>query len=168
MAFRSDRAKRRAVKLRNQRILVVVILLLIVATGAYFAYGAFFKPGAGGAGKGGLVTTSSGLQFQDLVVGSGQEAKAGDQVEVNYTGWLENGTKFDSSYDRGKPYPFVLGQGNVIPGWDEGVAGMKAGGKRKLVIPPNLGYGPQGRGNVIPPNATLTFEVELVSVTSPK
>lgn len=112
----------------------------------------------------GTITTASGLKLLDRVVGSGDEAKAGDKVTVHYTGTLTNGSKFDSSLDRGQPFTFALGAGQVIKGWDEGVAGMKVGGKRKLVIPANLGYGARGAGNVIPPNATLIFEVELLKV----
>jgi FKBP-type peptidyl-prolyl cis-trans isomerase FkpA len=114
-------------------------------------------------------TTPSGLQIQDLVVGTGAEAVAGHAVSVHYTGWLRNpdgtaGKKFDSSVDRGQPFEFPLGGGRVIRGWDEGVAGMKVGGKRKLVIPPELGYGARGAGGVIPPGATLIFDVELLGV----
>ncbi len=112
----------------------------------------------------GTITTASGLKLLDRVVGSGDEAKAGDKVTVHYTGTLTNGSKFDSSLDRGQPFTFALGAGQVIKGWDEGVAGMKVGGKRKLVIPANLGYGARGAGKVIPPNATLIFEVELLKV----
>ena len=104
------------------------------------------------------------LKIEDVVVGTGAEAQKGKQVSVHYTGWLTNGTKFDSSKDRGQPFQFALGRGQVIQGWDDGVAGMKVGGKRKLTIPPELGYGPAGAGGVIPPNATLVFEVELLSV----
>ncbi len=104
------------------------------------------------------------LKYEDLKEGSGDEAKKGDTVEVHYTGWLTNGKKFDSSVDRKMPFSFKLGEGRVIKGWDEGVAGMKVGGKRKLTIPPELGYGADGAGNVIPPNATLGFEVELLTV----
>jgi FKBP-type peptidyl-prolyl cis-trans isomerase FkpA len=111
-----------------------------------------------------IVKTASGLQYEDMKVGTGAEAKAGQNVEVHYTGWLTNGTKFDSSVDRGEPFVFPLGAGRVIKGWDEGVAGMKIGGKRKLTIPPELGYGARGAGGVIPPNATLVFEVELLGV----
>lgn len=106
------------------------------------------------------------LEINDEVVGTGAEAKNGDKVTVNYTGWLANGVKFDSSLDRNKPFEFYLGKGSVIEGWDKGVLGMKVGGKRKLVIPPDLAYGQQGAGNVIPPNAVLTFEVELLDVQS--
>jgi FKBP-type peptidyl-prolyl cis-trans isomerase len=107
---------------------------------------------------------SAQLIVEDLIVGTGPEAKAGQQVKVHYTGWLTNGTKFDSSVDRGDPFKFKLGARQVIQGWDQGVAGMKVGGKRKLTIPPELGYGARGAGRVIPPNATLVFEVELLGV----
>jgi FKBP-type peptidyl-prolyl cis-trans isomerase len=103
------------------------------------------------------------LVIKDLVVGTGQGALAGDNVTVDYTGWLYHGKKFDSSIDRGEPYPFILGAGNVIKGWDQGVVGMKVGGTRKLIIPPDLAYGESGYGT-IPPNATLTFEVKLLAV----
>lgn len=111
-----------------------------------------------------VVTKPSGLKYVDQKEGTGTEAKSGKKVTVHYTGWLKDGTKFDSSKDRGDPFVFPLGAGRVIKGWDEGVAGMKVGGKRKLIIPPDLGYGARGAGGVIPPNATLTFEVELLKV----
>ena len=117
----------------------------------------------GGAGIGASQVTSSGLKITELVVGDGQEATPGTKVSVNYKGELDNGKEFDSSYGRG-PFEFSLGAGMVIKGWDEGVAGMKVGGKRKLVIPPELGYGSRGIGP-IPPNSVLTFEVELLSVS---
>ncbi len=104
------------------------------------------------------------LKMTDLVVGTGDEAVAGKKVTVNYVGTLTNGTKFDSSYDRATPFSFDLGIGQVIAGWDQGVAGMKVGGKRRLIIPPDLGYGTRGAGSVIPPNATLVFEIELLKV----
>lgn len=110
------------------------------------------------------ITTSSGLVIEDSVVGDGVEALAGKTVVVHYTGWLTDGTKFDSSKDRDDPFSFPLGRRRVIAGWDEGVAGMKVGGSRKLTIPPQLGYGERGAGGVIPPNATLVFEVELLDV----
>jgi FKBP-type peptidyl-prolyl cis-trans isomerase len=108
--------------------------------------------------------TASGLQYWDIVEGTGATAVAGSQVRVHYTGWLTSGEKFDSSVDRGQPFSFPLGAGQVIKGWDEGVAGMKVGGKRQLRIPPELGYGAPGSGGVIPPNATLIFDVELLDV----
>ncbi len=104
------------------------------------------------------------LKIEDLEVGTGAEAQAGQMVTVHYTGWLTDGQKFDSSKDRNDPFVFPLGQGMVIKGWDQGVVGMKVGGKRKLTIPPELGYGARGAGGVIPPNATLVFEVELLGV----
>jgi FKBP-type peptidyl-prolyl cis-trans isomerase FkpA len=110
------------------------------------------------------VTTPSGLKYEDLTEGAGAEALAGQTVSVHYTGWLTDGQKFDSSKDRNDPFAFVLGGGMVIKGWDEGVQGMKVGGVRRLTIPPQLGYGPRGAGGVIPPNATLVFEVELLAV----
>ena len=115
-----------------------------------------------------MTTTASGLQFEDTVPGTGATAQAGQQVSVHYTGWLYNdgvkGAKFDSSKDRNDPFQFGLGAGQVIKGWDEGVQGMQVGGTRVLVIPPQLGYGARGAGGVIPPNATLMFEVELLGV----
>ncbi len=105
-----------------------------------------------------------GMRVQDIVVGAGEEAKAGMAVAVDYTGTLEDGTKFDSSVDRGKSFQFVLGGGMVIRGWDVGIVGMRVGGKRKLAIPPAMGYGAQGSGTVIPPNASLYFDVELLAV----
>jgi FKBP-type peptidyl-prolyl cis-trans isomerase len=110
-----------------------------------------------------MTTSPSGLQYREDAPGEGREAKAGDTVSVHYTGTLQDGSKFDSSRDRGQPITFPLGAGHVIKGWDEGIAGMKVGGKRTLVIPPNLGYGSRGVGS-IPPNSTLLFDVELVSI----
>ena len=112
-----------------------------------------------------MQTTASGLQYIDQVVGTGDAPVAGKRVTVHYTGWLQsNKQKFDSSVDRGKPFSFSIGIGQVIKGWDEGVLSMKVGGKRQLIIPANLGYGARGAGGVIPPNATLVFDVELLSV----
>ena len=116
------------------------------------------------ASEGKEITTSSGLQYIDQIVGTGDIAKAGQTVSVHYTGSLTNGKKFDSSVDRGQPFSFRLGVGQVIKGWDEGVQGMKIGGKRKLTIPSNLGYGARGAGGLIPPHATLVFDVELLGV----
>ena len=104
------------------------------------------------------------MKIEDMKAGTGAVAEAGKRVTVHYTGWLTNGTKFDSSKDHGRPFSFVLGAGQVIKGWEQGVAGMKVGGMRKLTIPPSLAYGPNGAGGVIPPNATLVFEVELLGV----
>jgi FKBP-type peptidyl-prolyl cis-trans isomerase len=110
------------------------------------------------------VTMSDGLKYTDDQIGNGAEATAGKTAVVHYTGWLLDGTKFDSSVDRNQPFSFPLGAGQVIKGWDEGVQGMKVGGKRTLIIPPALGYGQRGAGNVIPANATLKFQVELLDV----
>lgn len=115
-----------------------------------------------------MITTATGLQYNDTVVGDGEEAQKGQSVTVHYTGWLfkdgEKGAKFDSSLDRRDPFVFALGAGMVIRGWDEGVAGMKVGGERTLIIPAELGYGARGAGGVIPPNATLQFDVQLLAV----
>jgi len=111
-----------------------------------------------------VVTTDSGLKYIDIVDGTGATPQKGQTVSVHYTGTLENGTKFDSSRDRGQPFQFPLGAGRVIKGWDEGIATMKIGGQRQLIIPPDLGYGSRGAGGVIPPNATLLFDVELLGV----
>ena len=111
-----------------------------------------------------METTASGLQYEDLALGTGEDPVPGRKVNVHYTGWLTNGTKFDSSHDRNQPFSFVLGQGQVIKGWDEGVASMKVGGKRKLTIPPELGYGARGFPGAIPPNSILVFEVELLGL----
>ena len=119
--------------------------------------------GCGGGDSGTAPTDGGTLVIEDVVVGTGATAAAGDLVTVNYVGTLTNGTKFDSSYDRGQPYSFVIGAGAVIAGWDQGVPGMKVGGKRRLTIPPSLGYGSQARG-AIPANSTLVFEIELVSI----
>ena len=116
-----------------------------------------------------ITTTASGLQYEEITVGEGAEAQAGQNVTVHYTGWLQNadgsaGSKFDSSKDRNDPFEFPLGAGHVIKGWDEGVQGMKIGGQRKLIIPAALGYGARGAGGAIPPNATLIFDVELLGL----
>jgi peptidylprolyl isomerase len=111
-----------------------------------------------------VIETATGLGYVEIVEGSGARPKPGDRVSVHYTGWLKSGQKFDSSVDRGEAFVFPLGKGRVIKGWDEGVATMKVGGKRKLIIPAHLGYGERGAGGVIPPGATLIFEVELLGV----
>jgi peptidylprolyl isomerase len=113
---------------------------------------------------GDTVTTASGLKYLEIRTGTGAAPKTGQTCVMHYSGWLTDGTKFDASRDRGQPFPFPLGQGRVIRGWDEGVASMKIGGRRILVIPPQLGYGERGAGGVIPPNATLVFEIELLEV----
>lgn len=147
---------------------LIIVLLLLVAVTIPACSQKDTKSGgeqpAVGAAPAGMVTTPSGLAYQDLVAGSGPTPTAGKLVRVHYTGWLQNGTKFDSSLDRGQPFEFPIGAGQVIPGWDEGVMTMKVGGKRKLVIPPQLGYGAAGAGSDIPPNATLIFEVLLLDV----
>jgi peptidylprolyl isomerase len=111
-----------------------------------------------------VITTQSGLKYVDLVVGKGAGPQSGQTVRVHYTGWLTDGKKFDSSVDRGQPFEFRIGTGQVIKGWDEGVMSMNIGGKRKLIIPPELAYGARGAGGVIPPNATLVFQVELLGI----
>ena len=146
----------------KSRISAVLLCLLLIPIAMFSQKSK--SPSAPAQVDGPGVTTADGLQYWDLQKGTGAEAKAGSHVKVNYTGWLTNGTKFDSSLDRNEPFTFVLGAGQVIRGWDEGVAGMRVGGKRQLRIPPQLGYGARGAGNVIPPNSTLIFDVELLAV----
>jgi FKBP-type peptidyl-prolyl cis-trans isomerase len=141
--------------------LIVAVLGLVLLAALVAACSQSTPPTSGGGQE---VTTASGLKYVDEVVGSGAEAKSGQTAVVHYTGWLLDGKKFDSSKDRGQPFSFPLGGGRVIKGWDEGVAGMKVGGKRTLIIPASLGYGAAGAGGVIPPNATLRFEVELLDL----
>jgi peptidylprolyl isomerase len=152
--------------MRNAEKLIVALLLVLAATipACVQNEGKQAAPAKNESKSAEMVKTSSGLAYVDLTEGSGPQPTAGKQVKVHYTGWLENGTKFDSSLDRGEPFVFTIGIGQVVPGWDEGVMSMKTGGKRKLVIPPQLGYGTSGAGGVIPPNATLIFEVELLDV----
>jgi FKBP-type peptidyl-prolyl cis-trans isomerase len=142
---------------------------LIAILGVVFGCGSTNKansPGTSSPAKvnGQPTTTASGLQYWDIVVGAGAIAVAGNTAKVHYSGFLTSGEKFDSSRDRGEPFSFPLGGGQVIKGWDEGVAGMKVGGQRQLRIPPELGYGAAGAGGAIPPNATLIFDVELLGV----
>ncbi len=129
-----------------------------------FFMGVFISPISGVSAEAPETTTASGLKYVDLKEGTGPSPKKGQNILVHYTGWLQDGTKFDSSVDRNQPFPFRVGVGQVIRGWDEGVMSMKVGGKRKLIIPPKLGYGARGAGGVIPPNATLIFEVELLDL----
>lgn len=139
---------------------LITLTLVIMPTFAWGGNVAETEPGSSGK----EVTTPSGLKYVDQVVGTGDLAVAGKTATVHYTGWLTNGQKFDSSVDRGQPFSFPLGAGRVIKGWDEGVQGMKVGGKRRLTIPSELGYGARGAGGAIPPNAALVFDVELLGV----
>ena len=181
-------------RFRSKNLIKRVFLLTMLASSVFTAALLFAVPGCGGAkekaGEGeaeapkpeeravaepssgggapatmeGEVKTGTGLRYVDLAVGTGRSPAQGQTVTVHYTGWLTNGTKFDSSVDRGSPFQFKIGVGEVISGWDEGVASMKVGGKRKLIIPSNLAYGARGAGGAIPPNSTLVFEVELLDV----
>ncbi|NUM44054.1 MAG: FKBP-type peptidyl-prolyl cis-trans isomerase [Anaerolineales bacterium] len=163
---RSDRVEARVKKRRNQQIALVTVALAVVALILIFAFRGNSETGDAGttAGTGEVITTATGLQYEELIIGNGPAAQAGDTVAVHYTGTLEDGTVFDSSVERGEPIEFPLGTGYVIPGWDEGIAGMQVGGQRRLIIPPDLGYGAQGSPPVIPGNATLIFEVELMEI----
>jgi FKBP-type peptidyl-prolyl cis-trans isomerase len=160
---RSERAEARAKKRRNQQIALVAVAATLVALILIFSFGRNADTGTTTEGTGDVITTASGLQYEDLVIGNGPAAEAFQTVSVHYTGTLEDGTKFDSSWDRGTPFEFILGMGQVIAGWDEGVAGMKVGGVRRLIIPPDLGYGTVDYGP-IPANSTLFFEVELMEI----
>jgi FKBP-type peptidyl-prolyl cis-trans isomerase len=160
MSGRTRRTKKED-KITMKVALIVVGVILLGAGLAWITN----SPTEGGDTKDSkVITTKSGLKYIDLKVGAGAVAKAGDKVVVHYTGTLKTGKKFDSSLDRDEPFSFQLGGGQVIKGWDEGVAGMQEGGKRKLIIPSDLGYGPKGRPPVIPPDAELHFEVELLKV----
>lgn len=149
---REKRKAARAAQKRNRSIQIGIIAVVVLAIVAFLAYSTMQNKDA------------NTLQIDDLAVGTGAAAKNGDTVVVHYTGWLTDGTKFDSSLDAGTPFEFTLGQGGVIAGWDQGLIGMQVGGKRKLTIPPHLAYGTAGAGGVIPPNATLIFEVELLEI----
>jgi peptidylprolyl isomerase len=155
-----ERAQTRHAKQKRTRVIAVVIIVALVAGAAAYMFVPKL-PGITGAGA--EVTTPSGLKYTDLAVGSGASPRAGQTAVVHYTGTLLDGTKFDSSVDRGQPYNFALGRGEVIKGWDEGVATMRVGGKRRLVVPPVLAYGAVPRPK-IPANSTLVFEVELLEV----
>ena len=154
---RAARAKRR----NQQRLIIIVSILVILGAFAALIY---YNTTKDKRAAGDLITTASGLQYQELTVGAGQEAKAGDTVSVHYVGYLDDGTKFDSSRDRNEPLEVTIGVGGVIAGWDEGLQGIRVGGTRKLIVPPDLAYGDQAVGDVIPANATLTFEIELLSI----
>ena len=156
--------------MRNTYRLVTVTLMAALAFGCEHKQEAASAPAASGekatamSDTGTMEKTASGLQYTDTKVGAGASPQTGQTAVVHYTGWLLDGTKFDSSRDRGQPFEFAIGRGQVIKGWDEGVATMKVGGLRTLIIPPELGYGARGAGGVIPPNATLKFEVELLQI----
>lgn len=170
--IRERRKAKKAASRRNLIVLVTVLILIGIAAGVFFAFrGRPTTPETQTSGNPAdpvegieITTTSTGLQYQELAAGSGPAAEQGDTVAVHYTGWLTDGTKFDSSLDRGTPFEFTLGRGGVIQGWEEGVAGMQVGGVRKLFIPAELGYGDRGVGDIIPPNAPLVFEVELLEI----
>lgn len=150
---REERRAARAAKQQRQRLIIVAAVVLLVAALAFI----FYQLNAG--------SQSATLQVEDLQVGEGPAAQAGDTISVDYTGWLQDGTQFDSSRDRGQPFTFTLGQGDVIVGWDEGLIGMQVGGVRRLTIPSDKAYGASGAGGgLIPPNATLIFEVELLDI----
>lgn len=156
---RQARSKKRSGKTTS--IVAGLLILALVAGGLIYLFAS--RSGSGGSG-GNEVTTPSGLKYVDLVEGQGASPRPGSTVTVNYTGTLQNGTKFDSSYDHGQPFSFKIGTGRVIPGWDEGLMTMKVGGKRRLTVPPELGYGERGQPPKIPGNSTLIFDVELLDV----
>lgn len=139
---------------------IIILTIVLVSMGLFF----LSSPSSSNGEADKVEKTSTGLQYVDLVDGKGAHPRKGQRVVVHYTGWLKDGEKFDSSVDRGQPFEFQIGVGQVIRGWDEGVMTMKVGGKRKLIIPPELGYGRRGAGRLIPPNATLVFEVELLKL----
>ncbi len=169
---REQRKAEQASGRRNLIVLVVVMILIGVAIGAFFALRGGSTPAEPQPASNPadpvesivVITTNSGLQYQQLKAGSGQAAQAGDTVAVHYTGWLTDGKKFNSSVDRGTPFEFTLGRGSVIKGWDEGVEGMQVGEVRKLIIPAELAYGERSIGGVVPSNSILVFDVELVEI----
>lgn len=156
----AERAQARRAKQRKTRIIAAVVIFALVAAGATYLFAPFARRG----GEGVVVTTPSGLKYTDIVVGNGPGLRPGQTAVVHYTGTLTNGTKFDSSRDRGQPYSFVFGQAPMIKGWDEGLSTMKVGGRRRLTVPPALGYGAAGRPPSIPGGATLLFDLELLDV----
>lgn len=162
--LREQRRAARVAKRNRQRLIYGTLIFAVIVVVGFFVIRSVIQKPADTAATEGVITTASGLQYEDLVVGDGATAVVGDTVSVHYTGWLEDGTQFDSSVDRNQPFEFTLGAGDVIPGWDEGVAGMNVGGTRKLTIPPDLAYGATGSSGVIPANATLTFEVQLLEI----
>ncbi len=179
-ALREQRRSQRIAKRNRQRMIIGIIVILLIAVIAFLVYRDYSGTTQTSTGKypigtldstppspsANAVTSASGLQYDDLQVGTGATAKSGDTLTVNYTGWLTNGTKFDSSIDRGQTSDFTIGVGKVIAGWDEGIPGMKVGGTRLLVIPPSLGYGSTVNQS-IPANSTLIFEVQLVAINQP-
>ena len=160
-AATAQRSQARAAGRKRTRVIAAIVIVALVAAGAAY----LFVPGLKrDTASGAEVTTASGLGYTDLVEGTGPSPQPGQTAIVHYTGTLTDGTKFDSSVDRGQPFEFPLGRGSVIKGWDEGVATMKVGGKRRLIVPARLGYGAQGRPPTIPGGATLVFDVELLGV----
>jgi FKBP-type peptidyl-prolyl cis-trans isomerase len=149
---------------RNLTIILMKKTVSLILISALFITSIMLVSCAPKTDEEGYVVSDTGLKYKELTVGEGETAKSGDTVSVHYTGTLTDGTKFDSSVDRGDPFQFTLGSGQVIAGWDEGLQGVNVGGKRELIIPPELGYGESGAGELIPPNATLIFEVELMEI----